>query len=94
MALARDLDLSSASSRRLLTSGPGRLSEAMGITRERDNGKDIVLGPDLLVMDEGYKPREIVATPRIGIRKAIDELLRFVIAGNLFVSGNRVRAKS
>jgi DNA-3-methyladenine glycosylase len=94
MALARDLDLSSASSRRLLTSGPGRLSEAMGITRERDNGKDIVLGPDLLVMDEGYRPREIVATPRIGIRKAIDELLRFVIAGNVFVSGNRVRAKS
>jgi DNA-3-methyladenine glycosylase len=94
MALARDLDLADAQSLRLLTSGPGRLAEAMGITRERDNGKDIVLGPDLLVMDEGHKAGEIVATPRIGIRKAVDELLRFVIAGNVFVSGRRVRATS
>lgn len=92
MALARDLDLSLARNRRLLTSGPGRLAEAMGITRERDNGKDIVGESDLRVMTDGYTPAQIVATPRIGIRKAVDDPLRFVIAGNEFVSGRRVRA--
>lgn len=92
MAVARDLDLSVPRNRRLLTSGPGRLAEAMGITRERDNGKDIVADSDLQVMDDGFRPRDIVATPRIGIRKAVDDLLRFVIAGNAFISGKRVRA--
>jgi DNA-3-methyladenine glycosylase len=92
MAVARDLDLSLARNRRLLTSGPGRLAEAMGITRERDNGKDVVGPSDLVVMNDGFTPREIVATPRVGIRKAVDHPLRFVIAGNEFISGKRVRA--
>lgn len=92
MAAARDLDLSDPRSRRLLTSGPGRLAEAMGITRARDNGKDIVGASDLVVVDDGYKPHGILATPRIGIRKAIDDPLRFVIAGNPFVSGKRILA--
>jgi DNA-3-methyladenine glycosylase len=90
MALARDLDLSIPRNRRLLTSGPGRLAEAMGITRARDNGKDVVGGSDLVMMDDGYKPHDIVATPRIGIRKAVADPLRFLIAGNEFVSGKRV----
>jgi DNA-3-methyladenine glycosylase len=92
MAVARDLDLSLTRNRRLLTSGPGRLAEAMGITRERDNGKDVVGPSDLVVMNDGFTPREIVATPRVGIRKAVDHPLRFVIAGNEFISGKRVRA--
>jgi DNA-3-methyladenine glycosylase len=64
----------------------------MGITRERDNGKDVVGPSDLVVMNDGFTPREIVATPRVGIRKAVDHPLRFVIAGNEFISGKRVRA--
>ena len=35
-------------------------------------------------------PKRIKVTARIGIKKAIDEPLRFVIAGNPFVSGPRV----
>jgi DNA-3-methyladenine glycosylase len=93
MALNRDLDLSSPRNRRLLTSGPGRLAEAMGITRERDNGKDVVRGSDLLLMDDGTVPQQILATPRIGIRKAVEQPLRFVIAGNEFLSGTRVAVK-
>ncbi len=37
-----------------------------------------------------FDPQRIVATPRIGITKAVERPLRFVIAGNPFVSGKRV----
>jgi 3-methyladenine DNA glycosylase Mpg len=43
-------------------------------------------------MNDGYRPAQVIATPRIGIRKAVDDPLRFVIAGNEFISGKRVRA--
>jgi DNA-3-methyladenine glycosylase len=75
---------------RLISSGPGRMSEALGITRARDNAKDLTSRrSDLWFADDGYRPERIVATPRIGIRKAVEEPLRFVIAGNSYVSGRR-----
>ena len=76
---------------RLLTSGPGRMAEALAITRERDNGKDLTDGAnsDLWLADDGFQPERVSITPRIGITKAMDEPLRFVIAGNPFVSGKR-----
>ncbi|HET9837581.1 MAG TPA: DNA-3-methyladenine glycosylase [Candidatus Angelobacter sp.] len=83
----RDLELIARSDLRKLSSGPGRLCDALGITRERDNGKDMVsAGSDLQVMDDGYKVGEIAVTPRIGITKSIEMPLRYVIAGNGFVS--------
>jgi DNA-3-methyladenine glycosylase len=82
----------SAAQLRLLSSGPGRMSEALGITRARDNGKDLTSHrSDLWFADDGYRPVRIVATPRVGIRKAIERPLRFVVAGNLFVSAKRVK---
>jgi DNA-3-methyladenine glycosylase len=90
MAKARDLaELAFNSSRELrkLTSGPGRLCEALGITRPRDNGKDMVSRrSDLRVMDDGFKVGEVGVTPRIGITKSAELPLRYVIAGNAFVS--------
>lgn len=95
MAKARGLDskqFNSIASRRMLTSGPGRLCKALSITRERDNGKPIYhAGSDLVVMDDGFVPDEISETPRIGITKAADRPLRYVIAENPFVSGKRLR---
>jgi len=77
---------------RKLTSGPGRLAEAFGITRERDNGKDLTSArSDLFIADDGYRVRGILTTPRIGISKAAGLALRYVIAGNDFVSGPKIR---
>jgi len=76
---------------RTISSGPGRMSEALGITRERDNNKDLTSRrSDLWLADDGFRPSTIVATPRIGITKAIDRPLRFAIAQNAYVSGKKI----
>jgi Methylpurine-DNA glycosylase (MPG) len=88
MARSRSVSINSARDLRKLTSGPGRLAEAFGITRERDNGKDLTgARSDLFVADDGYRVRRILTTPRIGITKAAERPLRYLIAGNEFVSG-------
>ncbi len=74
---------------RLLTTGPGRLTQALGITRPRDNGKDLTGGADLLIVDDGFHPPRITRTPRVGITKAAAEKLRYFIADSPFVSANR-----
>ena len=87
MAEARDITLDDATDLRRLTSGPGRLAEAFGITRERDNEKDLTSRKsDLFIGDDGFRPQRIEVTPRIGITKAAEHPLRFFIAGSRFVS--------
>ncbi|HTR64545.1 MAG TPA: DNA-3-methyladenine glycosylase [Terriglobales bacterium] len=88
MAQARGISVEGPRDLKLLTSGPGRLAEAFGITRLRDNGKDAASSrSDLRVVDDGYRPRRVLTTARIGIRKAAELPLRYVIPGNTFVSG-------
>jgi len=73
-----------------LTSGPGRMAEAFGITRERDNGKDLTSSrSDLYIADDGSEPPKVSITKRIGIKKAVEVPLRYVVAENRFVSGAR-----
>ena len=73
---------------RKIASGPGRMSEALGVTRERDNGKSLVSRrSDLCIVDDGFRVRRVLVTPRIGIVKSAEHPLRYVIAGNLYVSG-------
>ena len=70
-----------------LTSGPGRLAEAFGITRERDNGKDLTSArSDLYIADGDWRPPQVLITKRIGITKAAEMPLRYIVAGNRFVS--------
>ena len=93
MEQARGLEGVAASPRvlRLLTSGPGRLAEAFGITRPRDNDKDLTdANSDLFLADAGYPPPRVLTTARVGITKAADRPLRYLVAGNPFVSGARV----
>ena len=93
MAASRDLDIGSDGDLKLLTSGPGRLAEAFGITRKRDNKKDLTSRKsDLYIADEGFAPERIIECVRIGITKAAEMPLRFLIAGNPFVSGKKVVA--
>jgi DNA-3-methyladenine glycosylase len=70
-----------------LTSGPGRLCQAFGITRANDNGADYT-SPDsaLQIQDDGFKAGKILVTPRIGISKEAARPARFLLAGNPFVS--------
>jgi DNA-3-methyladenine glycosylase len=71
-----------------LTSGPGRLAEAFAITRARDNGCDLTSAASgLWIADFGDRPRHIRVTPRIGISKASDKRLRYLVEGSPFVSG-------
>jgi DNA-3-methyladenine glycosylase len=77
--MARLRGVPASSNPKLLTGGPGKLCQALGITRASDNGADITLPTSpLRVLDDGFMPSEIVSTPRIGIRKAQERLLRFV----------------
>ncbi len=85
--MARLRGLASTANPRLLTSGPGRLCQALDIERETHNGIDVTSRRSgLHVEDDGFAPLAIVASPRIGIRKAAERPLRFAIAGNRFVS--------
>jgi len=90
MAQARELanlDLTSMRDLRKLASGPGKLCEALGITRSRDNDKDMISPKsDLQVMSDGFRVQEVAVTQRIGITKSSELPLRYVIAGNAFVS--------
>lgn len=75
---------------RTLTSGPGRMAQAFGIDRARDNEKNLAsVRSDLFLADDGYRPRRIALTARVGITKAAGELLRYTVAGNRFVSKKR-----
>ena len=94
MFQARELSLPDSEVRlsdlRLLTTGPGRLTQALGITRTRDNGKDLTKYSDLTILDDEFHVGKVTVAPRVGITKAADENLRYLIAGNAFVSGTKM----
>jgi len=70
-----------------LCSGPGKLTEALGIDLG-DNERDLSQEPFLITSPEG-EPPEIVTGPRIGITKAVENPWRFCAAGNRNVSRPR-----
>jgi DNA-3-methyladenine glycosylase len=85
MAIARGLTAQATGA--ALTSGPGRLCQAFGITRVRDNGADLTAPEsELQIQDDGYRASKILVSPRIGISKEAARPARFVLAGNPFVS--------
>ncbi len=67
-----------------LCSGPGKLTEALGVALER-NGDALDRDPFLLLGPEG-EPPPVVTGPRIGITKAVERPWRFSAADSPFVS--------
>ncbi len=68
-----------------LASGPGKLTQALGITRAQ-NGADVTRGELVVRTGNVADAFDIAVSPRIGITKCADLPLRFTIAGNRFVS--------
>ncbi len=74
---------------RRLCSGPGNLCQALGITHALD-GRIMSSSPVVVLAPPRSWPAPVVyATPRIGITKAADWLLRFHLEGNGYVSGGQ-----
>jgi DNA-3-methyladenine glycosylase len=68
---------------RMLCSGPGRIGQALAITREL-NGKRIDILPFSLTA--ANMAASVVCGPRIGIAKAVDQPWRFGLAGSRYLS--------
>ncbi len=79
--IARLRRLPKNASAKALTGGPGRLCEAFAITKLKHSGLDLT-SPDspLQIADDGHPPAKIEVTKRIGISKAVDEPLRFLVS--------------
>ncbi len=70
---------------KLLCSGPARLCEAFGITG-RLNGVPLEGGPVSIARSNGRAPTKTAVTGRIGVSKAADWPLRFVVGGSEWLS--------
>jgi DNA-3-methyladenine glycosylase len=64
-----------------LCSGPGKLCQALGITRELD-GRKMARSAVVARRPRRWEETSVAITPRIGITKAADWPLRFVLAGS------------
>jgi DNA-3-methyladenine glycosylase len=74
---------------RLLASGPGRLTMALGLTRALDG---LPMRTSAVTVHPGEPPPAVTATARVGITRAVEWPLRFVETGSPWVSGPRTRA--
>jgi DNA-3-methyladenine glycosylase len=73
-----------------LTNGPGKLTKAFGIDKSHD-GLDLT-GDELFIEDSDEKVK-VARSTRIGISKGKNEMLRFYIKNNTFVSKFREHQK-
>ena len=86
--MARNSGLAEDVPARMIASGPSRLCLALGLTRPRHNGLDVTSKESpLQVRDDGFPEPDVVITPRIGIKQAVDWPLRFALRGHACVSG-------
>jgi len=68
---------------RLLCSGPGRLCEALAVTREHDG---LALDRAPFELRAGARSVDVATAPRIGITRATELPWRYVLAGSRFLS--------
>ncbi len=74
----------------ILTGGPGKVCQALKITKEMNMQKFYKKDALLQIWDDGILPEEIVNTPRVGMSQHTDFAAnwpwRFYIKGNKYVS--------
>jgi DNA-3-methyladenine glycosylase len=77
-------------SERDLCRGPGRLAQALGLTREHD-GADLVMGHSgVRLLDDGVAPPESPGVSvRVGLTRGADFPWRFFVPGERHVSARR-----
>lgn len=63
-----------------LADGPGKLTQALGITGDLD-GSDVFSGPVRLLPGREVGEEEITTGPRVGISRATDRPWRFLLRG-------------
>jgi len=68
---------------RLLCAGPGRLCQALRITRRHDG---LPLDEPPFELLARHEERELLAVPRIGITQAAERPWRYVVVGSRFLS--------
>ncbi len=69
---------------KLRTNGPGKLTRALGV--EMSHNREPLQGPRFWVADDGFRPPEIAASGRIGIREATERQWRFFVPDHPCVS--------
>ena len=68
---------------RNLCSGPGKLAQALAVTRDHDG---LMLDTPPFQFTPAIATPPVVIGPRIGITKAVDKPWRFGVAGSAFLS--------
>jgi len=68
---------------RALCSGPGKLTQALGITAIDDG---LVLGCAPYSLEPPARPPDVITTPRVGITKGVDRPWRYLIRGTEWAS--------
>jgi DNA-3-methyladenine glycosylase len=68
-----------------LAAGPGRLAAALGLTRDHD-GAPLIGGAVTIREAAGIADDDVLVTPRIGITRAADWPLRYVVRNSRHVS--------
>jgi DNA-3-methyladenine glycosylase len=70
---------------RALTSGPGKLTLALGIDNNSHGSSVLSPGSEIRILDTTSEP-VIGTSRRIGVSKDLDRDLRFYVEGNTYVS--------
>lgn len=76
-----------------ITNGPGKLTAAIGL-RSKDLNRTLLGANNLTITTTATRrPRQVVATSRVGVSDGSwqDRPLRYIVAGNPFVSASRKR---
>lgn len=72
-----------------LTNGPAKLCEAFAITGPRHHGTSLVTSSLRILEGDRVSDRDVAVTPRIGIARAADWPLRWVVRGSDHLSARR-----